>query len=70
MGVLEESISHLKTHLPEDLILFITPLRERRAEIAKSDEVRQMLAQNGAIIREKSTSPCCRYPKEGLGFVV
>lgn len=44
----------LKDALAEDLILFITPLRARREEIAKNpDAVRNMLAKNGALVREK-----------------
>lgn len=60
----------LKDALAEDLILFITPLRARRAEIAKNpDEVRQMLAQNGAIIREKVHHLVADIRKK-VGFVV
>jgi tryptophanyl-tRNA synthetase len=60
----------LKDALAEDLILFITPLRARRAEIAKNpDEVRQMLAQNGAIIREKVHHLVADVRKK-VGFVV
>jgi len=44
----------LKDALVEDLIAFIRPLRERREEIAKDpDQVRNMLARNGELIREK-----------------
>ncbi len=60
----------LKDALAEDLILFITPLRARRAEIAKNpDEIRQMLAQNGAIIREKVHHLVADIRKK-VGFVV
>lgn len=60
----------LKDALAEDLILFITPLRAKRAEIAKNpDEVRQMLAQNGAIIREKVHHLVADIRKK-VGFVV
>lgn len=60
----------LKDALAEDLITFITPLRVRRAEIAKNpDEVRQMLAQNGAIIREKVHHLMADVRKR-VGFVV
>ena len=44
----------LKDALVSDLIEFITPLRKRREEIAKDpDMVRNMLAKNGALMREK-----------------
>lgn len=60
----------LKDALAEDLIAFITPLRARRAEIAKNpDAVRQMLAQNGAIIREKVHHLVADVRRK-VGFVV
>lgn len=60
----------LKDALAEDLIAFITPLRARRAEIAKDpDAVRQMLDQNGAIIREKVHHLMVDVRKR-VGFVV
>lgn len=60
----------LKDALAEDLIMFIKPLRDRRAEIAKNpDEVRQMLAQNGEIIREKVHHLVVDVRKR-VGFVV
>ena len=60
----------LKDALVEDLIMFIKPLRDRRAEIAKNpDEVRQMLAQNGEIIREKVHHLVADVRKR-VGFVV
>ncbi len=60
----------LKDALAEDLIAFIAPLRARRAEIAKDpDAVRHMLAQNGAIIREKVHHLMADVRKR-VGFVV
>ncbi len=60
----------LKDALAEDLIAFIAPLRARRAEIAKNpDAVRQMLAQNGASIREKVHHLVADVRKK-VGFVV
>lgn len=60
----------LKDALVEDLIAFIKPLRERRAEIAKNpDVVRKMLAENGAIIREK-VRPLVEEVRRKVGLVV
>lgn len=60
----------LKDALAEDLIAFIAPLRARRAEIAKDpDAVRTMLAQNGALIREKVHHLVADVRKK-VGFIV
>ncbi|HEY1036948.1 MAG TPA: tryptophan--tRNA ligase [Candidatus Paceibacterota bacterium] len=60
----------LKDALAEDLIAFITPLRARRAEIAKDkDAVRTLLAQNGAIMREK-THPLVHQVRKATGLIV
>ncbi|MBU3668552.1 MAG: tryptophan--tRNA ligase [Candidatus Taylorbacteria bacterium] len=45
----------LKEALLEDMIAFIKPLREKREQIAKDpDKVRNILARNGALMREKT----------------
>ncbi len=60
----------LKDALADDLIAFITPLRARRDEIAKDkDAVRTLLAQNGAIMREK-THPLVHQVRKAVGLIV
>lgn len=54
----------LKDALIEDLIAFIGPLRERRAEIAKDPAaVKAMLADNGAKVRELTSDLVGRVRK-------
>jgi tryptophanyl-tRNA synthetase len=60
----------LKDALAEDLIAFITPLRNRRAEIAQDpDAIRKMLAQNGELVREKVHHLVADVRKK-VGFIV
>lgn len=60
----------LKDALAEDLIAFITPLRNRRSEIAQDpDAIRKMLAQNGELIREKVHHLVVDVRKK-VGFIV
>ncbi len=60
----------LKDALAEDIIAFIKPLRERREEIAKDkDAIRQLLAQNGSLMREK-THPLVYEVRKAVGLVV
>lgn len=54
----------LKDALIEDLIAFITPLRERRAEIAKDPEaVKRMLADNGEKARALTADTVAKFRK-------
>ncbi len=58
----------LKDALIEDLIAFITPLRERRAEIAKDPEsVKKMLAENGERVRALTADLMAEF-RERVGF--
>ncbi len=60
----------LKDALAEDLIAFITPFRDRRAEIAQDpDAIRKMLAQNGELVREKVHHLVADVRKK-VGFIV
>lgn len=60
----------LKDALVEDLIAFITPLREKRAEIAKDPEkVKKMLAENGEKVREL-TSKLVADVRQKAGLVL
>jgi tryptophanyl-tRNA synthetase len=60
----------LKDALVEDLIAFITPLREKRAEIAKDPEkVKKMLAENGEKVREL-TSKLVNDVRQKTGLVL
>jgi tryptophanyl-tRNA synthetase len=60
----------LKDKLAEDIIAFVTPLRERRKEIAKNpDQVRKMLAKNGEIMREK-VHPLVYEIRKKVGLIV
>ncbi|MBP9843284.1 MAG: tryptophan--tRNA ligase [Candidatus Pacebacteria bacterium] len=60
----------LKDALAEDLIAFITPLRARRALIAQdTDAIRNMLAKNGAAIREK-VHPLVYEVRRKVGLIV
>jgi tryptophanyl-tRNA synthetase len=58
----------LKDALIEDLIAFITPLRERRAEIAQDPEaVKKMIAENGEKVRALTADLMAEF-RERVGF--
>ncbi len=60
----------LKDILAEDIITFVTPLRERRKQIAKDpDHIRKLLARNGDIMREK-VHPLVYEIRKKVGLVV
>ncbi len=60
----------LKDALTEDIIAFIKPLRERREQIAKDkDAIRNLLAQNGSMMREK-VHPLVYEVRKAVGLVV
>jgi tryptophanyl-tRNA synthetase len=60
----------LKEALIADLIAFIAPLREKRAEIAKKpDAVRKMLARNGELMRE-TVHPLVYEVRKAAGLIV
>ncbi len=60
----------LKDALIEDLIAFIKPLRERRAEIAKDPEaVKKMIAENGERVRTLTADLVMEFRKR-VGFTL
>ncbi len=60
----------LKDALIEDLIAFIKPLRERRAEIARDPEaVKKMIAENGERVRALTADLMAEFRKR-VGFTL
>ncbi len=60
----------LKDALLADMIAFVKPLRDRRAEIAKDpDAVRKLLARNGATMREH-THALMYEVRKAVGLIV
>ncbi len=60
----------LKDALAEDMIAYIAPLRERRAQIAADpDSVRKLLARNGAAMREQ-THALMYEVRKAVGLIV
>ena len=60
----------LKEALIEELIAFIAPLREKRAEIAKDPEaVIKLLAHNGELMRKKTEDLVAEVRKK-VGLVL
>ena len=60
----------LKDKLAEDIIAFVTPMRERRKESAKNpDQVRKMLAKNGELMRDK-VHPLMYEVRKQVGLII